>query len=158
MMIALIVGAEAVLLGYGLALRLPDAEIREGPGDKDDGRSGALFAVGELEAVHPQVPQRRGVIGPRLPGEATTEHHEGKPDGSEPAPHRLLAHYVAMVMGGGTLPGAASIIAQRWLTAGANFDGIARTMEQIEQLLAWNEKYDRQRRTGEVEAGDPVAS
>jgi hypothetical protein len=50
-MIALIGGAEAVLLGYGLALRLPDAEIREGPGDKDDGRSGALFAVGELDAV-----------------------------------------------------------------------------------------------------------
>jgi hypothetical protein len=55
-MIALIVGDEAVLLGYGLALRLPDAEIREGPGDKDDGRPGTLFAVGELNAVHPQVP------------------------------------------------------------------------------------------------------
>ena len=74
-MIALIVGDEAVLLGYGLALRLPDAEIREGPVDKDDGPPGALFAVGELDAVHPQVPQQRGVIGPRLPGEATPEHH-----------------------------------------------------------------------------------
>lgn len=42
-MIAPIVGDEAVLLGYGLALRLPDAEIREGPVDKDDGRPGALF-------------------------------------------------------------------------------------------------------------------
>lgn len=42
-MIALIVGDEAVLVGYGLALRLPDAEIREGPVDKDDGRPGALF-------------------------------------------------------------------------------------------------------------------
>jgi hypothetical protein len=63
-----------------------------------------------------------------------------------------------MVMGDGTLPGAASIIAQRWLTAGANFDGIARTMEQIERLLAWKEKYDRQWPTGGVEARDPVAS
>jgi hypothetical protein len=74
-MIAPIVGDEAVLLGYGLALRPPVAEIIEGPVDKDDGRPGALFAVGKLDAVHPQVPQRRGVIGPRLPGEATTEDH-----------------------------------------------------------------------------------
>jgi hypothetical protein len=74
-MIALIVGDEAVLLGYGLALRLPNAEIGEGPGNKDDGRPGALFAVGELDAVHPQVPQRRGVIGACLPGEAPTEDH-----------------------------------------------------------------------------------
>ena len=37
-MIALIVGDEAVLLGYGLALCLPDAEIREGPADKDEGQ------------------------------------------------------------------------------------------------------------------------
>jgi hypothetical protein len=148
MMIALIVGAEAVLLGYGLALRLPDAEIREGPGDKDDGRSGALFAVGELDAVHPQVPQRRGVIGPRLPGEATTEHREGKPDGSEPAPDRLLAYYVAMVMGGGTLPGAASIIAQRWLTAAPSM---------ADDLLYYGDNLDILRRYVKDESVDLVS-
>jgi transcriptional regulator with XRE-family HTH domain len=42
------------------------------------------------------------------------------------------------------------------LLASANAEIRRRTMDQIEQLLAWKEKYDRQRSTGG--AGDTVAS
>ena len=33
-----------------------------------------------------------------------------------------------------------------------------RTIEQMEQLLAWKEKYDRQRRAGGAGGGDTLAS
>jgi hypothetical protein len=124
--IALREGEEAVLSRHGLALRLPVAEIGHRPVHKDDGRAGALVNVGQLHAVHLEVTRRRRVIGSRRPGETTTEHHDGKPDGAEPVHNRLLQQAATMVMGGFILKDA-SIIAQRSLPEGRNFDLVART-------------------------------
>jgi hypothetical protein len=100
-------------------------EIATGTVHKDDWSPWALFNVGELDAVHPQVTRRRSVIGPCLPDETTTEHHDSEPDGADPAHDRLPERDAAMVMGGGTTPRAVSIIAQRWLTEGKKFDVLA---------------------------------
>src|SRR5262249_49361997 len=75
-MIAVGVGNEAVLLRYGLALRLPEAKVGEGAMHKHDWRARTFVEVGEIDAIHTELTRLWGFSGPGLQGKGTTEQND----------------------------------------------------------------------------------
>ena len=93
-MVAVIVGDKAVLPGNDLALRLPEAQVNPGPMHEDDWSACALFDVGQIDAVDPDLTRLGWCFGERRHGEATADHNEESdrnPQDSDPAHDRLLS-------------------------------------------------------------------
>jgi hypothetical protein len=64
--IARSVSNEAVLLRNSLTLWLPEAEVEEGAVRKHDWSACTLIEVGEIDAIHMQLPRLQGFSSPRL--------------------------------------------------------------------------------------------
>src|SRR4029453_15195180 len=92
--IAAIVSNEAVLLRNSLTLWLPEAEVEEGAVHKNDWSAGSLVEVGEIDAIHMQLPRLQGFSSPRLEGEATADRDEDRqPEGASEKDDGLLSWF-----------------------------------------------------------------